>query len=39
MSDDDYSPLVKRYKTETTSDLDISPVLTDSFQEKFVNLF
>lgn len=34
MSDDEYSPLAKRYKSEATSDLDISPVLTDSYQEK-----
>jgi hypothetical protein len=38
MSDDGYSPLSKRYKSETTSDLEISPILTDTSQEKFVNL-
>lgn len=39
MSDDEDSPLAKRYKSETTSDLEISPVLTDSYQEKFVDLY
>jgi len=39
MSDDGYSPLAKRYKSETTSDLEISPVLTDSYQEKLVKLY
>jgi hypothetical protein len=37
MSDDDDSPLAKRYKTENTSDLEISPVLNDSSQEKSVD--
>lgn len=30
MSEDDDSPLVKRYKIDSTSDLEISPVLTDT---------
>jgi len=34
MSEDEDSPLAKRYKSDTTSDLEISPVLTDSYQEK-----
>jgi hypothetical protein len=37
MSDDEYSPIAKRYKSETTSDLEISPILTDSYQEKSVD--
>ncbi len=37
MSDDEDSPLAKRYKSETTSDLEISPVLTDSYHDKSVN--
>jgi hypothetical protein len=37
MSDDEYSPLAKRHKSETTSDLETSPVLTNSYQEKSVH--
>jgi hypothetical protein len=39
MSDDAYSPLAKRYKTESTSDLEISPVLTDLSQDKSVDFY
>lgn len=38
MTDDEYSPSAKRYKSETTSDLEISPVLTDSYHDKSVDL-
>jgi hypothetical protein len=39
MSDDEFSSLAKRHKTEDTSDLDISPILTDSFADKSVDLY
>ncbi len=39
MSDDEFSSLAKRHKTEDTSDLDISPILTDSSQDKSVDLY
>ena len=39
MTDDEDSPSVKRYKSETTSDLEISPVLTNSYQEKSNDFF
>ena len=34
MSDDEISPPSKRSKLESTSDLEISPILTDSSQDK-----
>ena len=37
ISDDEFSPLVKRYKADNTSDLDISPILTDLSQDKSVD--
>ena len=39
MSDDEFSPVIKRHKSETTSDLDISPILTDTSQDKSVNVY
>jgi HD superfamily phosphohydrolase len=37
MSDDEFSSLAKRHKTEDTSDLDISPILTDSFADNLIH--
>ncbi len=34
MTDDESSPSTKRRKSETTSDLEISPILTNSYEDK-----
>lgn len=36
MSDIEDSPSAKRYKSEATSDLEVSPILTDSYEDKSV---
>ena len=37
MSDDEFSPLAKRPKSETTNDLEVSPYLSHTDQDKLVS--